>query len=256
MKVQDQIQKANGLADPAQKQQWLKLVGTIKKLLKFAVDAPPKPSLARVERRQTKRVDLDKLPEDWREKIVERLPKYRFQAAVTALAGCRPAELVAGIDIIIEDGHLVAHIKGSKVGVASGQEWRTLYWKIPSKNPLVAMLSGFASESGGTAVIQTQNARAFSGAVREAGKRAFPDFPRTITPYSLRHQFASDLKAAELPGHEISKALGHSAERTKGSYGIFDFGRGGMEPDKVEAARAVKQKHQSDEQNLPKPSFT
>jgi len=256
LKVQDQLQRANGLMDPAKKQQWLRHVRTLKSLLKLAQKAPAEPPLARVERRQTKRVDLQKLPEDWREQLVDRLPKYRFQTAVTALSGCRPAELVAGIEISIEDGHLVALIKGAKVGTTSGQEWRALHWKMPSKNPLAVMLENFARESGGRVVIQTPNARAFSGAVREAGKRAFPYFPRTITPYSFRHQFASDLKAAELPGHEISKALGHSADKTKGSYGIFDFGRGGMEPNKVEAARAVKQKHQAAEQEMPKPSFT
>ena len=55
------------------------------------------------------------------------------------------------------------------------------------------------------------------------------------------HQVASELKAADL-GDEISAALGHAAADTRGSYGSFEFGRGSMAPDSVEAARSIKHK--------------
>ena len=89
--------------------------------------------------------------------------------------------------------------------------------------------------------------------MREAGKRAFPGFDRTITPYSMRHQVASDLKDAELPGEQISQALGHSASDTKGSYGEWGAGNGSMAPSSVAAARAVKIKPTS--QPVAKPSL-
>jgi integrase len=98
-----------------------------------------------------------------------------------------------------------------------------------------------ALEKGGQLFVKIESAKAFSGAVRSAGRRAFPGFSQEITPYSMRHQMASDMKAADL-GDEISQALGHSASDTKGSYGSFELGNGLMAPDHVAAARSIKHK--------------
>ena len=113
-------------------------------------------------------------------------------------------------------------------------------WDLPSSNPLAIAAGRFALENKGTITVKTPDAKAFSGAMREAGRRAFPDFERTITPYSMRHQMASDLKAAELPGDQISQALGHAVSDTKGSYGEWGAGNGSMAPSSITASRAVK----------------
>lgn len=246
LQVLDKLQRDNVLADPEKKALWLVEVSRLKNVLELALKAPDKPQLKKVQRRQTKRKNLWRLPGDWREQLIERMPRYRAQAAITALCGCRPAELVHGVRVDISLDLLTVLIKGAKVSPKSGQEWRRMSWRLPSSNPLAMLVLGIFRETqdeeeDGRMIISTPDARLFSNAMKSAGKRAFPDFPHTITPYSMRHQFASDLKTVEISGDQISQALGHAASDTKGSYGAFGYGRGGMAPDAVKAAREVKQ---------------
>lgn len=242
LKAQDDLQRGNGLLDPAKKAAWLKHVDGLKNALNLAQKAPDQPPMEVVERRETKRKNLWKLPENWRELLVERMPKHRAEAAVCALSGCRPVELErGGVLVSVRNGVLKLRIGGAKVGENSGQEWRELSWKLPSSNPLAILVGRLALEKGGELLVRTASAKAFSGAMRSAGRRAFPDFSEEITPYTMRHQASSDMKAAGL-GDEISAALGHSAADTRGSYGSFELGRGSMAADSVDAARSIKHK--------------
>jgi len=242
LKAQDDLQRGNGLLDPVRKETWLKEVASLKNALNLALKTPDEPPMVKVERRETKRKDLWKLPENWREMLVERMPNYRLAVAVSALSGCRPVEIERGdVTVFLRNGLLTVRIGGAKMGENSGQEWRELTWKMPSTNPLAVLVGRMAWEKGGGMLVEIPSAKAFSGAMRSAGRRAFPGFPEEITPYSMRHQVASDMKAADL-GDEISSALGHSAADTRGSYGAFEFGNGSMAPDRVEAARPIKHK--------------
>ena len=239
LKAQDQLQRG-GLVDPVKKEAWLLQIKALKNALTLAQKVPTEPPLHLVKPRQTKRKDLYKLPADWRETIVSRMPNYEQAATISALCGCRPSELVAGVEVAVHAGQLVVRIQGAKISANSGQEWREMRWELPSSNPLAIAAGRFALKNGGRIIIQTSDAKAFSGAMREAGRRAFPDFKKTITPYSMRHQVASDLKASALPGDKISQALGHAVADTKGSYGEWGAGTGGMAPDAVTAARPIK----------------
>jgi integrase len=242
LKAQDDLQRGNGLLDPVRKEAWLKEVASLKNALNLAEKAPDGPPMEKVERRETKRKDLWKLPESWREVMVDRMPKYRAAVAVSALSGCRPVELErGGVVVSVRDGVLKLRIGGAKIGEHSGQEWRELSWKLPSNNPLAIIVGRMALENKGEMLVKIDSSKAFSGAMRSAGRRAFPGFSEEITPYSMRHQASSDMKAAGL-GDEVSAALGHSASDTKGSYGSFELGNGAMAPDQVEAARSIKHK--------------
>lgn len=242
LKAQDDLQRNKGLLDPVQKAAWLVEVAALKNVLNLAQAAPDESPIEHVQRRETKRKGLSKLPENWRELLVKRMPSYKAAVAVCALSGCRPVELErGGVAVSVVGGVLKLRISGAKVGDQSGQEWRELVWKLPSVNPLAVIVAMMAMKNGGELLAKVADARAFSGAMRSAGRRAFPGFSEEITPYSMRHQVASDLKAAGL-GDEISAALGHSASDTKGSYGSFELGYGGMAPDRVEAARSIKHK--------------
>lgn len=241
LKAQDLLQRDKGLLDPAKKAAWLLQIAGLKNSLNLALKAPEGAPDQLFEKRETKRKDLWKLPANWCELLIERMPNYRAQVAISALCGCRPWELEAGIAVSVSDGVLKLRISGAKVGQHSGQEWREITWKLPTMNPLAVMVAQMALKNGGQLLVKTANARAFSGAMRSAGRRAFPGFSHTITPYSLRHQVASDMKAADL-GDEISKALGHSSANTRGSYGSAEFGSASRAPDAVEAARSIKQK--------------
>ena len=57
----------------------------------------------------------------------------------------------------------------------------------------------------------------------------------------FRHAMASDLKASGLSSQEQSAALGHQVVETKSTYGSHRQGRaGGVAPDRVKAAQAVR----------------
>lgn len=245
LKAQDQLQRNNGLLDPVKKDAWMKHVKAIQGSLKLAQKVPDEVPIKKVDRRESKKKDLWKLPMEWREILAERMPKYRDAVAITALCGCRPQELVNGVTVSVLDGELKIRILGAKVGKDSGQEWREMVWKLPSENPLAILLGRVVMQKvgvkGGQIIAKIDDPRAFSGAVRAAGRRAFPDFSHDITPYSMRHQVASDMKNAGL-GDEISAALGHAVSDTRSGYGAWELGNGLMAPDRVESARPIKVK--------------
>ena len=74
----------------------------------------------------SKRRDLRGLPEDWRERLVARMPKYRSAALTSAVARCRPKELKKGVQLAIVGRMLIATINGAKVTEKAGQPWRRL----------------------------------------------------------------------------------------------------------------------------------
>lgn len=254
LEQQDKLQrgiKAAVAAGGAQDQtEWLQIVGKITGInigLKALLDA--KLPIEGREDRHTKRQDMRGLPEDWRERIIVRMPKYADQALVAAVTGCRPAELVSGIELVIDEKtwDLVAWIKGAKTTEKTGQEWRRMHWLADSESLLVRNLINLVSKQPpGTRVrVAVDNAKAFSGAMRAAGKREWPKRKSTVTPYCMRHQAAADMKACgSLSGGEISAALGHVSDVTKSTYGHANMGRksGGVAPSMVESARPVQTK--------------
>ena len=107
--------------------EWLKLVARVQSVsnaVQAVLDA--KLPIEGREDRHSKRQDMRGLPEEWRERIIARMPKYHDQALVAAVTGCRPAELVSGVEMSIDQntGELVAVIKGAKSTEKTGQEWR------------------------------------------------------------------------------------------------------------------------------------
>lgn len=220
-------------------------IGMLEAWLLRVRDEPAPPPETR-KPRHSKRRDMRGLPDDWRERIVARLPKYHTAALVAAVTGCRPDELVTGIRLSIEDGHLVALIRGSKQTEKTGQPWRRLFWPLDSSSSLVQAVIDLVNREGrvGEAEVRIKDAKAFSGAMRAAGHREWPGRRTTITPYCLRHQAAADMKASgQLTSEEIAAALGHCCDVTKTTYGHANMGRrGGTAPKKVVAARTVSAK--------------
>jgi integrase len=195
--------------------------------------------------RHTKRQDMKGLPDNWRQQVIERMPTYRLAALTAAVTGCRPAELVGGVKMTIEDGMLRAHIIGAKVDVdkGKGQEWRRLSWPLDHASDLVQDLVKATQEAGGALVAQIANASNFSKSMSNASARVWPRRKAAITPYCMRHQAASDFKASGMSSGEVSAALGHLSDVTKSTYGHANMSRsGGVAPKRVESARPVKTK--------------
>lgn len=194
------------------------------------------------KKRKTKARGLTRLPNDWQQTLVKRMPKYCEAVAIAAITGCRPAELRLGIKVEAKGKHLVLRISGAKVTKKSGQEWRELAWSLPSESSLVSLLARAAEVAGGSKMVQVSSALTFSTAIRDAGRMEWPNQKPELTAYSLRHAAASEFKNAWGDVDQVSKALGHCASDTKGSYGRARLSRGGVVPDTVDAARPVRSK--------------
>ena len=212
------------------------------RLLNAVTEAAAIPEKDR-KNRKGKRVDMRGLPDDWRSRIIARMPNYRAAVIVAAVTGCRPDELVHGVQIEVIGDEVVATIKGSKTTEKTGQPWRRLAWPLLSESHLVRLLVELALEKpvNEARVVSIKNARAFSGAMRAAAQREWPLRKTTITPYCLRHQAAADMKDdGGLSSGDISAALGHCSDVTKTAYGHRGMATsGGVSPARVESARPV-----------------
>lgn len=247
LKEQDKLQRIADKDESAMKE-WAKLVMQLKTWTEVLVNKPTTDPLEKVERRKSKRIGLSKLPDDWREQLVKRIPNWRMAYLVAACTGARPVEIGRGIDLKIEGEDLVATIKGAKDGPYSGQKLRELRWSIEKGMPeLVRQLAKEVNQTGGRLLVDysghnnSNPEKAFSGAMRQAAARAFPGQKVTLTPYSLRHAAASDLKSSDLTSQQQSAAMGHQVVETKGTYGHHSLARGrSVAPKKVRATTQVR----------------
>lgn len=220
---------------------WQKAVRKIGRMVEWhkRLQGEPGPPVEERRARHSKRRDLRGLPDDWRERLVARMPNYRLAVLANAVTGCRPDELVKGVQLTIEGGMLMATIQGAKVTGTTGQPWRRLFWSTDSNSPLVRAL--VAEVEAGASVAQIKDSKAYSGAMRAAGGREWPKRKTTVTPYCMRHALAADMKASGMGAAEISAGLGHCSDVTKQYYGAASQGCGARSvvPLKVEAERNV-----------------
>ena len=165
---------------------------------------------------------------------------------VCAVTGCRPSEITKGVELWVKNGILLDKIEGKKTGAYSGQPWRAMSWHLKDAPLLVSDLAKMVLAAGGKLTIDYKGhenpnpPKALSGAMRQAAARAFPGHTVTLTPYSLRHAVASDLKASDLSPQDVSKALGHQAVATQSTYGTRQQGCGGVAPTTVKAPKDVR----------------
>ena len=168
------------------------------------------------KRVQSKKSDLNKLPMDWRQRVLSHCGQGE-RAALTWLltvTGCRPAEVVKGVELRFEDGRVRARIMGAKVTTRSGQSWREMEiacdW-IPSD--LLQMLR--AKRTHTVSIGSTSKLRYLVAAV---GKAALESKIR-LCPYHFRHQLAQDMRGTGWKSEEIGAALGQLVSETSSIYG-------------------------------------
>lgn len=177
LKEQDTLQRSNKVHQMLGRSPdllpWQKIVQEIGELTAWheRLRAEPGPAVGQRRPRHSKRQDLRGLPADWRERMVARLPNHRLAVLAQAVTGCRPDELVNGVQLETQSSYLVATIKGSKVTPKTGQPWRRLRWQVDSESPLVRQL--VAVVQAGAIVVKIENAKAYSGAVRAASLSEF-----------------------------------------------------------------------------------
>ena len=182
-------------------------------------ERPPDRSAPRKSKRKT-------LPKgaDWQERAWEAATPAMRPALACGWVGARPNEIALGVALertFTERGEAIrVTIRGAKVTDRSGQPERTLWISVHSPEGR-ALLSAFPKGE-------------FRTEVRRGAKRINEDWCNRIRPrmggrpsaYSLRHQFAANLKAAGLSPVEIAKALGHLSVKSQKRYGSSSQGQG------------------------------
>ncbi len=192
--------------------------------------------LAKPIRRSSKRASLRNLPRDWREQLVAAASGSALRRAILLMAatGVRPSEVEQGVTVQPVDHGVLVTVKGTKTDRQHGQPMRVFEVHSDLARALAEALEGAIT-------IKVEKANQLSVQVGRLGRRLFGERSReTVSAYSLRHAFASDLKAAGLPGNEISALLGHSVADTKKHYGSSSQGRMAVTAKLVHATRPVK----------------
>lgn len=179
------------------------------------------------EKTKSKRTALRGLPADWMEQVANDNPdsKYRLPLLTMALTGCRPAELVKGIEVSITKNDISFFIMGSKVSHEKGQPFRTISYPQNSFSPLIGMLKNTIGDSADKFMVSIEKAVNLTVEVRRISKKLWPNHKESITCYCFRHQFSADMKKSK-KGDDVSRALGHATDKTRKMYGHASQSRG------------------------------
>ena len=149
LKAQDKMQRSGELKNnPENLAEWMQMIEKIHYYTSIIESKPPEPDITKPEDhplqiktpRKSKR-NTGKLPADWRETLVKRMPTWHKQVLICAVTGCRPSEIEAGINLLVSDGELRAVIHGKKTGLYSGQEKRGMTWPLENATPLILELA-------------------------------------------------------------------------------------------------------------------
>lgn len=149
-----------------------------------------------------------------------------------AATGVRPSEVVNGVAVTPIAGGVRVTVQGTKTDRGHGQPLRI--FEIQSE--LAVLLA-----QHGEQLIKIDRANQISVEAGRIGRKLFGcRGSASVSAYSLRHAFASDLKAAGISGKVISAILGHAAEDTKKHYGHPRQGRMPIRAALVHAAQPVR----------------
>jgi len=209
----------------------------------WAVEAEKRVSAGQKLTHHSKRVRLRGLPNDWRAQMFAGLrsgSKYQDVVAVLSATGARPAEFVNGIEVSLEAaGTLHFKIEGVKThGGKYGQTERS--FSVTVDRLELVYLRDRLMENNGPLVVKA-SAGAMSDKVRQLSEKVFPNLKSTVSAYVFRHQVAADLKASGLQDTEVSAALGHSVDETKGYYGAAQSARSTGGVKNIRSSRAVRE---------------
>lgn len=195
--------------------------------------------------RHSKRIRLRGLAPDWRTQMFDGLgPRSKFRAALAVLSatGARPAEIALGVEVALaDDGQLIFTIRGVKThGGKYGQDTRTLTVRPESKE--TQFLVEQVRAAGRSIIVSVTHAHNLSNRVYELSLKVFPQLAMPISAYVFRHQLAADMKASAMSPADVSAALGHCVDETKGFYGAAQSARGNGGVSRVQASRPVKER--------------
>ncbi|RZZ89221.1 hypothetical protein EA662_02200 [Pseudoxanthomonas winnipegensis] len=158
--------------------------------------------------------------------------RHSERLALLALTGCRPAELMAGVELTLirdkqgQPNGLGVEIKGAKVDAQRGHILRRLVFPLAGSGQAVRGLAMQCAEHGGRYTLATTRAdyRSLNCALQTHG----------LSCYAFRHAVGGDLKAEIADGkataEHAAKVMGHRSTASLLSYGMRRRGRAGQRP--------------------------
>ncbi|HIE4187810.1 TPA: hypothetical protein ACXM51_000460 [Stenotrophomonas maltophilia] len=179
---------------------------------------------------------------DKRHRGTQLLERHIERLAVLALTGCRPSELMKGVEVrLLRDKNgqpkgVGIEISGAKVDDHRGHEKRRLAFLL-SAGLTVRALADLCAERGGRFTFGTTNAD-YRSLNRLLGVHK-------ISCYTFRHALGSDLKASIADGQttpeQAAKVMGHRSTQSLLSYGTTHSGKSRRRPKvEVSATNVVK----------------
>lgn len=216
---QDVLQRREGRS-----LEWLKVVGMLEHSLKIiqmveGIRAEDMLAITGEQKKAThsKRKDLPKMPRDWKARVLRRgaqSPLYGVPTLVIAATGCRPEELVTGVDLRFDGSGVIVKILGAKVSGHSGQEWRE--FKLQPGVLTTELVERIKAAQ--TLTVSIESTDAFRTHLTRLSEELFPGKP-AITGYSFRHSLAEDLREAGWEAEELAAVLGQAVSETQAYYG-------------------------------------
>lgn len=179
-------------------------------------------------KRKSKLRSIFGLPPGWQRAVLDEVRKSGSKMAdavlLAAAIGCRPAELLAKIQLRIQPKKVIAiHVPTAKAD--AGRKFRTLY--IYPDDPwhadifALAIRRAFVGLGGDHPSRKTK----LSDTIRAAARRLWPKRRECISAYSFRHAISSDLKKSRTDVRVVALVLGHSTTVCQTRYGRWRSGR-------------------------------
>ncbi len=195
--------------------------------------------------RKSKRIGFSKLPDGWQTTMIDALqddPDCANATRVTALTGCRPAELAMGVFVEATPfGTLLFEIPGAKCAGKSGQSVRRFEVKVD--NPIASNLLHEVLINGQDPclVVGIADPRAYCDRLRGVSRQVLPGLKYIVTPCSFRHAFSAGLKKQKVHIAERAMAMGHQSARSQRHYGRGSQIKGQMiHLERVEASQPIR----------------
>lgn len=177
--------------------------------------------------KKSKKEDLIKITKvyvDWQARMRQELLGTKFNDALLVMEriGCRPSELVGGVEISLsQPGWFSLKVRrGSKVTKDAGQKWRVIHLPIA----LMPECWRAATANHGTYLVQIENVDQLRNKMQDASKKALPGVPY-VTANVYRHALPTLLRVSGFEPADIAAAMGHSVAHTQAGYGIRGGGK-------------------------------
>ena len=196
-------------------------------LIAFKAVSDAEKPVSRSAPRRSKRASLPR-GQEWQLRAWEAATPAMRPAIAVGMVGARPQEIELGVDLRVISAkgqrYIQVMIQGAKVTDRSGQPARQLLID-PDTVEGRCLLAGIP-EGRRRATIQRRAKRIsldWSQRIRSAmgGK---------VSAYSLRHQFAANLKSAGSDPLDVARALGHLSIQSQSRYGSKQQGQGRASP--------------------------